>query len=288
MLDRPVLITGTPRSGKTCVGNLLEQAGEFVYVNEPLTIWDIRVSRRCDDRLVAAHANDRTKRKILSRCEGVVRQSGRLRYLDNLAYHALRIPFIHAIVPDARIVYVIRNPTDTIPEMLYGWTYRDTLVKAVARRRKHLKVSALPRLGWRFAHNYVQSRLFGRRATWGPRVPGLQAFATTHSTAQVAAFQWHRMNEIGLEDMASLPAGIGLTVRYEDLLTDPVHQARRIASFCEVQDPHAITAFAKTYIDPNFPFDKKICPTKEQWTAIRCQIGAFQSHMGYTWSRGDM
>ena len=95
-LDRPILVTGTPRSGKSVVAKRIGRAPEFHHLSEPLMIWDAQIGRRDDDRREASEATDAVREQIVSACRAAVAGSGRRRYVDDLAYHALRIPFVHA------------------------------------------------------------------------------------------------------------------------------------------------------------------------------------------------
>lgn len=280
-LDRPILITGTPRSGKSCVANMLKQAPEFCYLNEPLMLWDVPAGGRADDCRTAVDANDTLRARIVGACERAVAEAGKQRYLDNLSYHALRIGFVRQIMPEARIIHVIRNPRLAIPEMLFGWTNKDSVLKAVSRRRKAVQIRSLPRHLWRFGVNYVRSRLKGSRSTWGPRVPGLAEFAASHSTAEVAAYQWQRMTEIALADLAKLPDEQWLQVRHEQLINDPLNQGRRIAEFCQVSDPEATARYAMDFFDPNHQFEKRVEPTQEQWRKIEARIQPLAESLGY-------
>ena len=110
MLDRPIVIIGSPRAGKSCVGKIICASPEFGYFNEPHAVWSWGQRRRSDDRRVAEDITDSLRRKIIGSCEQVLRESGLSRYVDDLATHSLRIPFIRAVIPDVRIIHVIRKP----------------------------------------------------------------------------------------------------------------------------------------------------------------------------------
>lgn len=281
-MDRPILVTGTPRAGKSVVASVVALAPEFQYVEEPLTIWDTELGGRDDDRRTADEVTRQLQDSIVTACAALLTDPGKPRYVDALSYHAVRVPFVHGIMPEAKIIHVLRDPIEAIPEMLYGWTYRDTVGKAVARRWKGLKLHSLPHHAVRFAKNYVLSRLRGRRSTWGPRVPNLSNFAKSHSTAEVAAYQWLQMIEIALGDLADLPSENWLEVRYDKLLTSPHEEALRIAKFCEVKDIDQFVNTAEAYIDPNYKFEKKVQPTADEWKAIGKLISPLQDRLGYT------
>ena len=265
-LDRPVLIVGTPRSGKTLVSRVLGDTGEFGYVDEPLSTWDLGLGSRADDCRGADEA-DAVAEQIAACCRAAIEGSQAPRYLDNLAYHALRIPFIARALPGARLIHVARRPEDTIPEMIYGWTAKDTVSAAVARRTRHIQLRTFPRLALRFVRNYFASRATGRRASWGPRVPGLEDFADNHPVALVAAFQWERMVNIALDDLQRLSGDQWIHVRFERLFEGQA-ELKRIAEFAEVSDPAGFLAAAAKRIDPHFDHRYRVVPTAREWETI--------------------
>lgn len=280
-LDRPVMVTGTPRSGKSLLARILGESPEFAFLSEPLTIWNIGLGQRPDDRRTADEVTERVRKRIRKACQARVAREGGERYLDDLAYHAVRIPFVHRVMPEAKIIHVIRSGEDALPELLYGWTYRDTVARAFARRRRNINFSTLPRLAVKFARNYVLSRFRGRRATWGPRVPGLEELGDSAPTAAVAALQWRRMEEIALRDLQKLPAEQVLEVRFEDVIDDPEGQAIRAGEFCEVDDLEALSEVAAEVVDPEFVGENRVLPTPREWEAVRPIIDPLQQRLGY-------
>lgn len=287
-LDRPILVTGTPRTGKSLVARVIALAPEFQYVYEPLTIWDSELGIRDDDRRSADEVTSQLQQSLATACEALLTEPGKTRYVDALSYHALRLPFVHRIMPEAKIIHVIRDPIDVIPEMLYGWTFRDSVGKAAARRWKGLKLQTLPLHAIRFAKNYVLSRLKGRRATWGPRVPGMRKFAESHSIAEVSAYQWLQMIEIAMADLAGLPNDKWLELRFDKLLASPQEESMRIAKFCEVEDIDQFVKATVAFIDPSFKFEKKVHPTADEWEAIEKLISPLQSSLGYRISKDKL
>ena len=136
---------------------------------------------------------------------------------------------------------------------------------------------------WRFARNYVNSRMFGIRSSWGPTVPGLEEFQKNHTIAEICAFQWSSMNKIAIEDIRSLPNLRALEVRYEELVSDPREQAKRIAEFAEVSEPNTLVEFAEGYLTEDYvhwePCRKEL--TEADWSAVRSLIAPVQHELGY-------
>lgn len=281
-LDRPVFVTGTPRSGKSLVCKLLARANEFHFAVEPLTLWDAGFGVRPDDCRQAEDADTAAARRAVRRAAEMTRAAGKRRYIDDLSYHALRLPFLASLIPGAKIVHTISNGEHAIPEMSYGWTSKDLMIaKRFAYRRRNLRLATLPRLAFRFLRNVVASQVGGRRLSWGPRVPGQREFAASHSPALVAAHQWMTMIEIAQRDAENLDDSMFLEVRYERLLAEPESEARRIADFCGVEAPERIAAHAATFVDPSFQHEWKTFPSDEEWSQIRELIAPLQQRLGY-------
>jgi len=272
-MQSPIIVTGAPRSGKSLVSRLLTREPEFQWVREPLMIWDMDLGTREDDCRSAEEATPDLCKRIQEACRTLLEDSQNI-YVDDLSYHALRIPFLHAVMPNAKIIHVVRNPEHAIPEMLYGWTNRDSVSKAFARRRKSIRLQGLPRMAIRFLRNYISSRVKGSRQTWGPRVPGLSDFIASHEPAEVSAFQWKCMVDIAMDDLRAIPRDNWIQFQFESILEDPEGQALRIGNFCGVKNPKKFAEEAKNFIDPDFQFEKKVYPTDAEWTTIQPMIEA--------------
>jgi len=281
-LDRPVIITGTPRSGKSCVWRLLRESDEFVAVEEPLMIWDAGISGP-DDRRGAEGVTDEIAERIRQACAACVVEAGKQRYMDNLSHHSLRLGFIHRILPEAKIIHVIREAHDILPEFLFGWTNRDTLRGALGRRSKNIDLRRLPSHALRFIRNYFSSRVASQRITWGPRVPGQAAYADTHEVAEIAAYQWASMIEIALMDIEQLPSASVLEVRYDQLIERPGATAKRIAEFAEARDPEAVISYAESTLRTGYvhhePCRRDL--TEAQWATVDAITRPVQERLGY-------
>lgn len=280
-LDRPVLITGTPRAGKSLVARVFGALPEFFWLSEPKEVWDIGLGRRDHDRRTTDEATPEVSKAIVEQCEKYLQQSGQPRYVEELARHAFRIPFILSVLPDVRLILVVRHPRLAIPEMIRGWGYRDS-VRRRMRRRSRFDLRTTPNLLWRFIINYVRVRTHGRRATWGPRPPGLADFAASHTTAEIAAYQWATLHSIALDDLERVPSAQWLLVRYEDLVADVRAEATRIAEFAAVEDIAAFLQSAEQTIDPDWtPTDVPPEPSSTDWEAIEAIVAPVRERLGY-------
>lgn len=268
-LDRPVLVTGTPRSGKTQIWRLLSASGEFAAIEEPLLLWDAS-STSDDDRLTSAEATPQVSERIRWACEQAVDSRQMQRYLDNLSHHAIRLTFVHSVLPEAKIIHVIRDPDDILPELKYGWTNRDTIRKAVVRRKGQGRYLPALRHIPRFARNYVLSRTKGRRQTYGPRVPGYLDFSQYRSAAEVAAQQWAKMVTSALDDALLLPPGTIMHIRFEDLIGRTKSTALKIARFAQAANPNASAEWATRTLQDDYVHHERNTAslTADEWDQV--------------------
>ena len=108
---------------------------------------------------------------IRERISKILERENKPRYVDEFSYHALRLPFVNKVLPEAKVVMMVRDPADVIPEMMYFWQYRDSIFEAWRRHRKTISLDTLPRLARKFLVNYVAVRFRGHRKSWGPTPP---------------------------------------------------------------------------------------------------------------------
>lgn len=285
LLKEPILVIGTPRSGKTLTATILSHATGLVYSSEPISIWAIGASSGPDDRRYVEEATPATIKRIRSLCAKAVRRAGGDRYIDDLAYHGLRLDFIRAVMPDALIVHVIQDGLIAIPQMVNGWTFTEPLYKTIVRRWRGLSpytmVRTLPRLAKRFLVNHWASKVEGRRRAWGPQPPGLAAFAAEHpDPAEIAAFQWRALVEFTLDGLAQQPADRVMTIRFEDLLADPLEVTAKLAAFCRITDRESVQLAAQRILDPTAA-KKGVKLTPQQWSRVAEIIGPLRQRLRY-------
>lgn len=275
----PVFLAGTPKSGKSALLEVFRRLNNFHVVDEPLSTWKIGAHSNEDD---CRNADDATDEDIQSIREEVLRQCKAVRarrYIDGLSHHLLQIPYLKTVFPDARIVVLTRDPQYFLPEALYFWTLKPSILRTVRTRWRGLKLSTLPSLAQRFLSNVVSNRTQGRLNVWGAIVPGQEEFARTHSVVELAAYQWASLNEAALES-----AGNGDAVRFvafEKLLSDPRGTLKELLHFCQIPETPEVLDFAAEVFDPNLCFPKRTELTDDQWRSAWPIVSQTAKRLGY-------
>lgn len=222
--DRPVFIVSAPRSGSTLLYETLANNAQFWTLGgeghrhvETIEALKPRNHDFESNRLTAQDATADTVAKLRANYLSSLRTiDGRpldhtapetVRFLEKTPKNALRIPFFKAIFPDAKFIFLHREPQTNISAIIEAWrsgnfvTYRD-----------------LP--GWT---TQAWSLLL---------IPGWRELAQA-SLAEIATRQWRDTNEIIMSDLAALPSD-DWCMGYEDFLADPATELRRLCDFADV------------------------------------------------------
>ena len=219
--DRPVFIVSPPRSGSTLLFETLAQAcGVYTIGREShalieglpgLSIIDCGFA---SNRIEAAAATPAIAAELRRRFLGEARdRDGQpptampLRLLEKTPKNSLRIPFLAKVFPQARFVYLYRDPRETLASMIEAW--------------QSGRFNTYPELpGW---NGLPWSLLL---------VPGWRELDGL-ALADIVARQWDITTRFLLDDLAALPADRVVVTRYDALLVDP---AAEIARLCKALD----------------------------------------------------
>lgn len=264
-LVQPLIIVSAPRAGSTL---LLETLANFPE------LWTIgEESHEIFEGIPALHpaargyasnrlgAADLTPALAEQLCDRFARQlrdrTGRLwielppqeqpaavRLLEKTPKNALRIPFLQALFPDARFLFLHRTPAENIASILDGW-----------QSRRFIAYHALP--GW-------------PSGAWSFLLTPGWELLVGHPLAEVAVQQWRVANETILADLAALPREQWLAVSYADLVAFPQLTVRRIAAFASL---HWDAGVEQALSNP-LPLSRMTfsAPSSEKWRQYASEI----------------
>lgn len=226
--DRPVIIVAAPRSGSTALYETLavtpqlhNPGGEAHWLVEGMRAFVPGAPGIDSNRLTAERMSPEVSAAMRARLTerlktaddepaGVVKS---VRLLEKTPKNALRIPFFNALFPDARFVFLWRDPAENISSIIDAWRSG----------------------GW-----ITYPQLQGWDGPWSLLLPpGWQALKGK-PLPEVAAYQWRVTNETIMDDLAQLPADRRHVVRYADFVADPAAALRGIAEFADLEFDSAL------------------------------------------------
>ena len=199
----PVFVVGCSRSGTTIVKKTLALSPELnALPGELFGFWSdvIDPARRGWDS-DAATADDASD-AVRDRCrEHYYAKMGSGRFIDKTCINGFKVPFLQAIWPDARFVYLRRDGRDNVSSMINGW-----------RRHEQFQLYQLP----------VSTGLEGiPEGRWCFFLePGWREVLNTN-LATVCAHQWVGINQALLDAKTAVDPERWVELRYEDLFERP-------------------------------------------------------------------
>lgn len=227
-VDRPVFILGTGRSGTTILGVVLSMHRDVGFLNEPKALWhavhggeDLIGSYSGGAAQYRLGAEDATCaiRAAAHRFYGAyLRAAGARRIVDKYPEMIFRVPFLTAIFPDARFIFLSRNGWDTCASVAawssrMGWRSGTTVHDWWgADRRK-----------WRL----LIDQIVPEHADLAGAAGEMHGWDTT---TDMAAVEWIVTMREGLSLLQSRPDDV-LHLPYEALVSDPRAAMARITEF---------------------------------------------------------
>lgn len=241
----PVVIIGAGRSGTNMLRDILSSVAE-------VTTWP------CDEiNYVWRHGNrsypsdeftpDMARPDVVNFIRGAFNREveratkqtnsvGPSIVLEKTCANSLRVPFVKSVLPEAKFIHILRDGRDVVASAQKRWTAPLDLSYIMAKAR-YVPVSDLPYYALRYGLNRFR-KLFSREKSlqsWGPRISSMRNCSRELSVEQVCAEQWARCVELSRSDFENIEKEKIFSVRYEELISDPVGNIANMLSFMGLQ-----------------------------------------------------
>lgn len=286
---RPILLFGTQRSGTTWLYKVLSSHPDVAGAPEPRHIWVRGNAYKPDDRLTESDATPRTVARIHRAFNALQREQGKARLLEKTPSNCLRVPFVRAVYPQARMLLVLRDGRSVVHSTRDLQQRKGKLPNAIHRAMKTPLVEWPAQSGRAMA--VLRRRLLGQPLPiWGPRPPGWRQWVREDHPDVVRAKQWsatimtaYRDANAWIEQTKARGADPGVLIfRYEDLVSDPGPTFERILAFAELPDDGLSARFAESVDHARFA-RRKDANSPEQLERMRPHLEPALLELGYTW-----
>ena len=279
-IREPIILIGAGRSGTSLLARIVQSHPDVAYLPEPRPIWMHGHAYRRHHALDASDLSPRIADYIDRRFADFLRESGGSRFAEKTPSNCLRIPFIHALYPDCRIVNVLRDGLDVARSTV---AVRDRPANRGALRQR---LASTPVWEWpgylpTFWNGFVRTNLLRRPARyWGAQPPGWERWRDLPAHL-AAAHQWLALVEASLRDGRALPPENYLELRYEELIADPAGVADRLAGFAGLSASEEMRSAASGRVRPDFARRRQDTLSAEQTREVLELIAPLQQRLGY-------
>lgn len=261
-----ILVVGAGRSGTNFLTRALaEHPGNFNCF-ESRFIWntgqrDKRFDWRCPTEVTPAVQNAiRQPLRALAPSGGTV--------IDKTPGNALRLDFARAVLPDAKIVNIIRDGRASLASRmsLWGDDLEDDAASSIRRtgerlskefsqflamlRRGNIPLNRVPAFALDSGQILFGNAL-GRPRLGGERVAGLLEIAKVHGFEIARAVQWRETVVASVTAGREMPEDVYFEFRFEDLLRRPEEVGRQLVDFLEMEMPNSVIAALTEKADPS-------------------------------------
>jgi hypothetical protein len=245
-----VVIIGAQRSGTNMLRNVLCSLPGFGTwpCDEINPIWRHGNLSYASDEFTPGMARPEVQKYIRRRFDNITRRYRLRTVVEKTCANSLRVGFVARILPEAKFIFIRRNGLDSTASALKRWTAKVDLAYQL-RKARFVPLSDLYYYAFRFFRNRLH-RLWSkdkRLGFWGPKLNRMQEMLTRYSLEEVCALQWKRCVDRAMEDFSLISPNRVVEVGYEDFVTSPEIELKRILDFLGYRVEHR--AVSKAVVD---------------------------------------
>ena len=269
LFDRPVFIVSPPRSGSTLLFETLALAPHLYTIGDESHrliegVPELNPESRGfeSNRLTAADATPALVETLRRRFFAALRDrdgapppaGAAIRMLEKTPKNSLRVPFVARVFPEARFIYLYRDPRQVLSSMIEAWT--------TGRFRTYPQLPGWTGPAWSLLLVPGWRELIGR---------------PLHETV---AAQWETATRLLIDDLLALPAERRTIARYDALIADPDAEIRRLCTATGLDWDQAGVALplSRYTVSP---------PAADKWRRHAAEIAAVWPSLGEQAGRAE-
>ncbi|MFC1812826.1 sulfotransferase [Thermodesulfobacteriota bacterium] len=251
-----VFITGSPRSGTTILGNILNCHKQIAEWYEPYYLWGSYFPDKENDIWSDRRLNDQIIQKIRREYRLFSKKANKPIVLDKSHRYAFNVKIVQDIIPEAKWIHILRDGRDVTLSIQKEWAKRKHMVKQkdflmlfqtainMLKRQpfwRYRLMAVLYEINSNPSINplrYLNKAKWNGKTGWGLRFENWQKYLQTHSTLQFNAMQWVKAVEAVKKNWMFIPEQNKVEIRYEDLLSTPQNTLLKVFDTLEVDPTH--------------------------------------------------
>jgi Sulfotransferase family len=242
---KPVIMIGAPRSGTNMLRDAITNSSTLATwpCDEINAIWRHGNMACPTDQFTAEQARPDVIRFIRKQFKALASVENTPDVLEKTCASSMRVPFIDAVFPEAKYIFLVRHGLDATLSAAVRW--QATLdIRYTLKKLRYVPMTDIPLYGSRFLRTRIKRVLSGETtlSSWGPVYEGMLEDRKQLPLLDVCARQWLACVMDSSRAFAKMAPEKFLQVRYEDLVSDPEPSLHRILAFCDVDRDTAAVA----------------------------------------------
>ena len=233
----PLVIIGAGRSGTNALRDALTRLPGFATwpCDEINPIWRHGNLDWPNDEIPPERATPAVRKSIRAAFGRIWRQQQRPNFVvEKTCANSLRVPFVDAVLPEARYIHIVRNGFDIVASAQKRWRGELEVpgLPYYLAKARYAPLSDLPRYALSALRNRVAVKL-GRQEhfdSWGPRFAGLDSLSGA-PLDEIVARQWAACVNSSNAAFAQIDPSRVFEIRYEDFTGDAAGALRAIADW---------------------------------------------------------
>lgn len=232
---QPILLIGAARSGTKILRDTISTHPEVEKIGFDINfIWK-RYNENIDhDELTPVDISPKFQKFIYRFFSTKVKGSSYI--IEKTVSNTLRIPFLLKLFPQAKFIVLYRDGRDAVESVYRQW---NTAPDNNYLFKKLLSVPFLQVLPYLFKYAIDTFKIKLKLKTsesyvWGVRYKGYKEDLEKDDLITFCAKQWNHCANAIVTNQDKIPKENRLIVRYENLVTDPNTEFKRIATFLDL------------------------------------------------------
>lgn len=233
---QPIIIIGAPRSGTNILRNTLTRVSliDTWDCDEIPYIWLYGNKYKTTDLIKPHNINFEIKKYIRGQFTNLAQRKNVKYIVEKTCANSLRVEFVDKIIPEAKYIYIEREPLDAIYSTMLRWNSSFDF-KYTLKKFKYVPKLDIPYYSYKFLKNRIfKNRLKNRMNFWGPRFIEENRLAGK-SIEEISAEQWVCCVKAAKGSLLKISGERVFHLTYENFVSNPKTILKELIDFIGIE-----------------------------------------------------